>query len=248
MSLSISVVIVDDEPLARARLERFITAMSGVELLAVGANGQQAIELTQQHKPDVLLLDIEMPKLTGLDAAQAILAASGEPPAIIFCTAYDEYALEAFSTSAVAYLLKPIAYNELNAAIIKAQRVSRLQLQHLESISTDDQHINLDQDGYLAKLPVADLLYFRAEGKSVVAGGVDGKEMVVDYTLKVLEESLVRSFVRTHRSFLVNKRYVKELISLDDGQKHLKLNHTELVFQVSRRHLKQVKEVFNAKH
>jgi len=245
LSLLISVVIVDDEPLARARLERFIAAMSEVELLAVGVNGQEAIELTQRYKPDVLLLDIEMPKMTGLEAAKVILAESGEPPAIIFCTAYDEYALEAFSTSAVAYLLKPIAYNELNAAILKAQRLSRLQLHHLESVSLDEQQINLGQDGYLAKLPVADLLYFRVEGKSVVAGLLDGKEVVVDYTLKTLEESLVKSFVRTHRSYLINKRYLKEMISLDDGQKTLKLHHTELVFQVSRRHLKQVKEVFN---
>jgi len=241
------VVVVDDEPLARARLERFINAMSEVELLAIGANGKEAIELAEKHEPDVLLLDIEMPSMTGLEAAKVILEQFSEPPAIIFCTAYDEYALEAFSTSAVAYLLKPIDYNDLKTAILRAQRLSRLQLHHLESTSSDDQQINIDQDGYLAKLPVADLVYFRAEGKSVVAGLMDSTEVIVDYTLKTLEESLAKGFVRVHRSSLINKRYLKELISDGDGQKALRLHHTDLVFQVSRRHLKLVKEVFNEK-
>ena len=247
MSLSISVVVVDDEPLARARLERFVNAMPDVDLLAVGVNGQEAIELTQQHSPDVLLLDIEMPNMTGLEAAKLILEKVSEPPAIIFCTAYDEYALEAFSTWAVAYLLKPIDYNDLNSAILKAQRLSRLQLNHIESAGIDEQQINLGQDGYLSKLPVTDLLYFRVEGKSVVAGLMDGKEVVVDYTLKALEESLVKGFVRVHRSSLISKRSLKELISRDDGHKEITLHHTDLVFQVSRRHLKKVKEAFNDK-
>ena len=247
MSSSISVVVVDDEPLARARLERFVNAMTEVELLAIGTNGREAVELSQKHQPDVLLLDIEMPSMTGLEAAKVILEQFNEPPAIIFCTAYDEYALEAFSTSAVAYLLKPIDYNDLSTAILRAQRLSRLQLHQLEASSEEDQQINIDQDGYLAKLPVADLLYFRVEGKSVVAGLMDSTEVIVDYTLKTLEESLAKGFIRVHRSSLVNKRYLKELISDDDGQKAIKLSHTELVFQVSRRHLKQVKEVFNEK-
>jgi len=245
MSTSISVVVVDDEALARTRLERFLKSIPNTNLVGLGENGEQAFELTKRHQPDVLLIDIQMPKLNGLDAAKKIVEHFDQPPAIIFCTAYDQYAIEAFSSLAVGYLLKPITYDDLNSAILKAQRLSRLQIQRVAEGMGEQKKITVAQSGYLAKLPVSEVLYFRSEGKSVVAGLVDQHEVIIDYTLKVLEESLNNDFLRIHRSTLVNVNKFERFYDSDDGGKMLKLIGYEQPFLVSRRHLKQVKSYFS---
>ncbi|MEM7359815.1 MAG: LytTR family DNA-binding domain-containing protein [Pseudomonadota bacterium] len=241
--MSISTVIVDDEPLARARLQRFIQSMDGVVMLATGENGQDALALTLEHKPDVLLLDIEMPVMNGLDAAAAILKEVAKPPAIIFCTAYENYALEAFATNAVGYLLKPISFEKLNEQLLKAQRLTRLQLNAVQAQGEHQEVINVAQPGFLAKLPIAEILYFRAEDKSVVAGLLD-KEVIVSYPLKQLEQKLTEGFVRVHRSALVNSRYFDKLVKTDEGLDVLSLQQTSTEFVVSRRHLGKVRTYF----
>jgi len=241
--MNVSIIVIDDEPLARNRLQRFIQSMDGVELLAVGENGEQAVKLAAEHKPDVLLLDIEMPKLNGLQAASQIHAQMSKPPAIIFCTAYQQYALEAFSSNAVGYLLKPISFSQLNEQIQKAQRLTRLQLSRVQNSVDDENVINITQAGYLAKLPVADILYFRTEGKGVVAGLVD-KEIIVSYSLKVLEEKFGVGFLRVHRSAIVNKRYLNQLVKSSEAGDKLSLLKTDTVFTVSRRHLAEVRAAF----
>lgn len=241
--MRISTVIVDDEPLARARLQRFMQSMDGIDLLATGENGQEALELTIAHKPDVLLLDIEMPVMNGLDAAETILKQVPKPPAIIFCTAYENYALEAFTTNAVGYLLKPVSFEKLNEQLLKAQRLTRLQLNRVQEQGDQHDVINVAQPGYLAKLPIADILYFRAEDKAVVAGLID-KEVVVAYSLKHLEQKLADSFVRVHRSALVNNRFLDKLVKNDEGLDIVSLQSSDAEFVVSRRHLTKVKSYF----
>jgi len=244
MSSLISVVVVDDEALARARLERFLRSMPFAKLVGSGDNGEQAFELTKQHQPDVLLIDIQMPKLNGLDAAKKIVEHFDQPPAVIFCTAYDQYAIEAFSSLAVGYLLKPITFDDLSSAIAKAQRLSRLQILRVAEVLDGQKRVTVVQGGYLEKLPIGQILYFRSEGKAVVAGLVSQREVVMDDTLKTLEESLSTDFLRIHRSTLVNVGKFEKLYDADDGGKLIKLTGHKEPFLVSRRHYKGVKDYF----
>lgn len=241
--MKISTIIIDDEPLARNRLERFVEATDGAELLAVGSSGTQAIDLVKEHRPDVLLLDIEMPGMNGIEAAKIILNEVAKPPAIIFCTAYSHYALEAFSTSAVGYLMKPVSFEKLNEQFLRAQRLTRLQIHRLQDGSEDRNAINVSQSGYLARLPVSDILYFRSEGKAVVAGLAD-KEIVVAYSLKLLLDKISDDFIRIHRNTLVNKKYLARLEKNSEGLEVVHLREIEMTFVVSRRHLPEVRKCF----
>jgi len=240
---NISVLVIDDEPLARLRLERFINSMPNVELSGSGVDGKQAVTLAQELEPDVVLLDIEMPRADGLHAASKILSTMAEPPAIIFCTAYDQYAVEAFATNAVGYLLKPISFEDLTEALLKARRLTRLQLNQIDKVTNTKSTIKLSQDGYLARLPTSEIIYFRAESKSVIAGLFES-EVVVEYTLKTLTETFASEFVRIHRNSLVNKNYFQGLTRRQDGQYELSLLNSDRTFLVSRRHMKDVKILF----
>ena len=120
------VLVVDDELLARQRAMRMIESLDDYEVVGEAGNGQAALAAIADLDPDIVLLDIRMPGEDGLEAARKI-AEMEEPPAIIFCTAYDEYALEAFSTLAVGYLLKPLQKDALKNALEKARRLNKLQ-------------------------------------------------------------------------------------------------------------------------
>lgn len=123
-----NVLIVDDEPLARERLARLVGQLDGYRVLEPSAsNGEEALTLIDSLKPDIVLLDIRMPGLDGLQVA-ARLCEREAPPAVIFCTAHDEFALEAFQVSAVGYLVKPVRSEDLAEALKKASRPNRVQL------------------------------------------------------------------------------------------------------------------------
>ena len=121
--MSLRVLVVDDEPPARERLRSMLQETAGFELAGEAENGQRALELCDTLQPDILLLDVRMPGVDGLEVARQ-LALLPEPPAVIFTTAFDEYALQAFESEAVAYLLKPIRAEKLQAALAKVCKVS----------------------------------------------------------------------------------------------------------------------------
>ena len=122
-------LVVDDEPLARDRLKRLLAVRGDCTAVAEAANGIEAIAANATQEPDVILLDIRMPGMDGIEAARHMMAAP-HPPAIIFCTAYDEYAIAAFESRAVGYLLKPVQREKLDAALAAARASTRLQLPH----------------------------------------------------------------------------------------------------------------------
>ncbi len=128
------VLIVDDEPPARERLRRLVGELGDIEVLAEAATGEQAVRLAGELHPDVVLLDVRMPGMNGLEAARH-MALLPEPPAVVFTTAYDSYAVEAFDAQAVGYLLKPIRAEKLGAAL---RRAARLAGQQLASIAAGD--------------------------------------------------------------------------------------------------------------
>lgn len=136
------VLIADDEPLARERLQRMIEGLEGYQVVAEAATGTEVLAAVADHTPDVVLLDIRMPGGDGLDVAEN-LATQPDPPAIIFCTAYDEYAIRAFEVQAAAYLLKPVRQQALADALGRAERLNRAQLQALRARPDEGHHLSV---------------------------------------------------------------------------------------------------------
>lgn len=242
------VLVVDDEPLARQRLIRLVADIPGYEVAAEADNGQQAIAQVNQHKPDIVLMDIRMPVMDGLQAAQA-LALLDEPPAVIFCTAYNDYALEAFDANAVGYLLKPVGNEKLAAALAKAQRINKLQMASLAeqddaSQAQQRQHISAKTSKGIELVPIKDIRYFHADHKYVTIVYLhEGAlaEILIDDTLKELEEEFANSFMRIHRNALVAIHYIHGLDKVDEGFR-LRLADVEQGPLVSRRHMPELRK------
>jgi two-component system response regulator AlgR len=236
------VVIVDDEPLARKRLSNMV-AECGYIVVAEAANGIEALDAISAHDPEIVLLDIEMPGDTGLEVAKKI-AQLGAPPAIIFTTAYDQYALEAFDTSASSYLLKPVQQAQLESALNKAKNVSKLQLEFLKTEQTSTQRRHITSKGHrgIELIALEDIRYFMADQKYVMVISVNGK-VLIDETLKELEDEFSRQFIRIHRNSLVS---IKHILGLDrDRQGHysLRLANIEDRPVVSRRYAGKIKSL-----
>lgn len=236
-------IVVDDEPLAVKRLVRLLAQMN-VEVVATGTDGLQAVQLCKLHAVDLLFLDINMPYMNGLLAAQEITANSSQAPAIVFCTAYQQHALEAFKAQASAYLLKPVNIQDLAAAIKQASRLSHLQLSQLDLSERQALTIRIEHADHVERRSTDQILYFRAEDKIVLAGLIDAGEIVVDYTLKALTTKLLGGFLRVHRNTLINKFYLSQLKRDSAGQVWVTLNQSEQSFVVSRRHASTVKKYF----
>lgn len=234
------ILVVDDEALARERLLRLLQKLRPEATVLEARSGEQALTLLAREKPSLLLLDIRMPGLDGIGVA-AQLDALPQPPALIFCTAYDEYALAALQHQAVAYLLKPVREAELARALAVAARVNRVQLEALDNVPPAGRS-QVSSQGHrgLETLPVAAIRCFVAEQKYVNAVA-PGRELLLPDALKDLERELARDFVRVHRNALVALRHVRRLRRDPDGCWYVELEGVELCPQVSRRHLAQVK-------
>ena len=240
--MTIRAIIVDDEPLARARLKRLLL-MQGVDVIGEGENGHQAVELVLEHKIDILFIDINMPIKTGLEAVIDIGEKLDDVPAIVFCTAYEQYAVDAFQTDAVAYLLKPIQAADIANAIEKAASVNTFQRDHLFEQEVGSKTLAIHFEGALQNMPLERFLYFYSESKNVFAVLDSGQEILVDYTLKVLEHDFGGYFVRTHRAYLVNKKQAARLLRYDSSAE-LELLTGDFRLPISRRHLSEVKKCF----
>ncbi|MCP5451142.1 MAG: response regulator transcription factor [Gammaproteobacteria bacterium] len=236
------VLIVDDEPPARDRLRELLGRLPDHEPCGEAGNGADALRLAASLQPDIVLLDIQMPGLDGLETARR-LATLPHPPALIFVTAYSEHALDAFDTHAVAYLLKPVRLERLEQALTSASRLNRAQLASLtaEHEETGRTHLRARLGQRLELIPLADVYYFQADQKYVVARHRHG-EALIEETLKTLEQELGSRVIRTHRNALAMVAQIAGLEkTADEG--------TQLIFQeipdrleVSRRHLPAVRK------
>ena len=240
--MKIEAIIVDDEPLARARLNRLLVSQ-GIDVVAQGENGHEAVQLVLKHDVDILFIDINMPIKTGLEAVAEISEKLEELPAIVFCTAYDQYAVDAFQTDAVAYLLKPIQGEDVAAAIEKASSVNKFQREQLFEEKVDSKTLSVHYEGVLQNVLIDRFLYFYSENKNVFAVLECGQEIFVDYTLKALEADFPDDFIRTHRAYLVNKKQISSLLRSDSGAE-LTLLEGDSHIPISRRHLSEVKKCF----
>jgi len=238
------ILIIDDEPLARQRLRSVIDEIAIGSVAGDAGNGEQALKLCQQLQPDVVLLDIRMPGMDGIEAAHHINKLPS-PPAIIFTTAYDDYAISAFETHAVDYLLKPIRKERLAEALTAAKRLTRAQLLELQrngDTHEQRQHISARLGGELRLIPLDDICYLQAEHKYVTVRYGQGT-VLIEESLKSLEEEFPEVFLRVHRNALVSLRYIASLEKERGGGHHIKLRGIEETLEVSRRHLPNVRKV-----
>lgn len=240
------ILIVDDEALARQRLVRMVEKIEGFCVIAEADNAEDALVAITQYDPDIVLLDIRMPGRDGLILAQDI-AELEDAPAVIFCTAFDQYALDAFGTNAVGYLLKPVKAEQLLQVLEKAQKLNKIQ--RVAAQKQVEPKVEIQRTQISAKtrrgvelIPVEDVRYFLADHKYVTVYHRTG-EHLLDETLKELEEEFVGRFVRVHRNSLVSLKHIEALERNAQGQYQVRLADTELRPAISRRHVTTLKEL-----
>lgn len=239
------ILIVDDEPLARERLLRLLARLRPEAECLEAHDGDSALQAARRHGPELILLDIRMPGRDGI-AVAAAMADLESPPAIVFCTAYDEYALEAFQHQAVAYLLKPVREADLEKALLTAGKVNRLQLAQLgNQADSDIEVISSHTHRGLETLPLREIRYFVAEHKYVTAH-TPGSSLVLQQSLRDLEDSYGERLLRVHRNTLVAVRHVRKLEHDGAGSWRVILDGVDAKPGISRRHLKAAKQRIQA--
>lgn len=241
------ILIVDDEPLARDRLRHLLSEMPNVEIVGEAGDGRGALELCARLHPDLVLLDIRMPGMDGLEAARHLVQL-GDAPAIVFTTAYGDYALQAFEAQAVDYLLKPIRSERLAQALSRARRLSGARLNAVRAASERQQgrsHLAYTLHGNLHLLPVAEVIFLRAEDKYVVAYHARG-EALLEESLVGLENEFPQRFVRIHRNALVARAALAGLEKEADGSVRLRVDGRSERLEVSRRQLPEVRKLLRA--
>ena len=238
------IVICDDEPLAVERLSRLVTQL-GHQVIATAQHGVEVLDLVQRFEPDVVLLDIQMPEMDGLTCAQH-LAHFNPMPAIVFCTAYDEHALQAIQSQAQGYLLKPIAKHELETVLDNVTKLTQAQLTNLEQKELMEEKVQRQQIAAktyrgLELIPVENIYYFLADQKYVTVRHKGGN-VLIDETLKDLETEFADRFIRIHRNALISLDYLDGLDMVASGQYQARCRELDERLAVSRRHLPLLRE------
>ena len=240
---TLKVLIVDDEAPARERLRSLLAEIADVEVVGEAANGADALSLTEDVAPDVVLLDVRMPGMDGLQAARHLNVLE-EPPAVIFTTAFDEYAVEAFAAHAVGYLLKPVRKEQLAASLTRAGRLTRAQLQRLAAVTEARRtHIAARRREGVKLIPIEEVQYFLADQKYTTVGHVNGEDLIED-SLRLLESEFGTAFVRIHRNTLVSVKHLERIERNPEGQYFVRLRGCAAPLQVSRRMAGELKERF----
>lgn len=224
------ILVCDDEPLARARLVRWLEELDEIEQVHEAANGAEALAACQKHAMDLVLMDIRMPKMDGLEAAAAIRKAQ-LPTQVVFCTAYDEHALEAFRVQALDYLLKPVSREALLSTLQRLTPAEKVEPQHISART----HRGVEM------VPLDEVRCFVAEHKYVTAYFPEG-ELLLDDSLVELEQRFPERLVRVHRSALVAKAYIEALKTGQSGAT-LRLRGVDKTVPVSRRLLPKVRQL-----
>ena len=220
------VVIADDEPLARTRLRELLDEQPGVEVVAEVDDGRAALHACAEHHPDLVLLDIAMPGIDGLEAARH-LAAFEPRPAVVFCTAFDAQAID--------YLVKPVRPERLAAALERVRTFAAGRGQSAAAPSGQRRtHLCARMRGSLRLIPIEDVHYLQAEEKYVVVHHARGEDLIEE-SLKSLEEEFGERFVRIHRNCLVARHEIIELKRAADGHVQAVLRHGKQPLEVSRR-------------
>jgi two-component system LytT family response regulator len=206
----IKAVIVDDEPLARSVVQEYLEAYTEVEVVQECSDGFEGVKAVQQHQPQLLFLDIQMPKINGFEMLELL----EPPPAVIFTTAFDEYALKAFEANALDYLLKPFSRERFDKAMQKflqdQQKPAKTSFDE-PLLPEQAQRVVVKWNGKIKIIPMAEIQYLEAADdyvKIYTAEGAFLKNKTMGYFEKALPPAL---FVRTHRSFIVNVHQITRI-------------------------------------
>ena len=244
MSDPLRVLIVDDEAPARSRLRELLADIATqlpVALAGEAANGREALDRVGAAGVDIILLDIRMPEMDGLEMAQHLLKLPA-PPAVIFTTAYDSHAMQAFEVNAVDYLLKPVREERLLAALQKAQALAPARLEALREWAPRARtHLSVVERGRITLVPVSDIVYLKSELKYVTVRTV-GREYLVEESLSHLEGEFGERFLRIHRSCLVARAAVVGFERVEQGDWVVVLKGLDERLPVSRRQQHIVRE------
>jgi two-component system response regulator AlgR len=242
----VKVLIVDDERPARDRLQQILADEDGYNVVGEAGNGHEALALAAKLKPDIVLLDIRMPGMEGIETAHH-LHAMDPSPAVVFTTAYDEYAVEAFEARAIGYVLKPVRRARLTGALDHAARFALSALSDAAAeanLGRQRKHVCAYIHGELKLIPVTEITCFRADQKYVSVDHDSGQDLIDD-SLKSLEAEFGNRFVRIHRSVLIAVDRIDRVEKGADGKSRVILrddshvDDKELI--ISRRHVAEVR-------
>ncbi|MDZ7934276.1 MAG: LytTR family DNA-binding domain-containing protein [Emticicia sp.] len=218
-------IIVDDEYLAIKRLERIIAEFDDeITIVGTASDGQEGLALTEELKPNVVFLDIEMPVMNGFE----MLAQLSYSPLIVFTTAFDHYAIQAFESNSIDYLLKPIESERLSKTIKKIAKTQAETLtfeyekifSFMQEIKPQKHNraISIKSGEKILLIPFSEIIYFEAQERYVFVSTIDGKQYITNYTIAGLEEKLPETFVRISRSSIINSDYIQELQKYFSGK------------------------------
>jgi two-component system LytT family response regulator len=246
MSQKSRCVIVDDEKLARDLLREFLEPFPDMEIVGEAANGPDAVALIDKVKPDLLFLDVQMPGMTGFDVLDEI----EHEPYVIFITAYDQYAIQAFEKNAVDYLLKPLDEERFKLAIDRALKRKKLEEGRLEDLlgsmrparapRSYDSHVFVQKSEKLFNLPVDEITHLEASGDYTIIS-TKNDQFVSSSGIGKLEELMNPDiFIRVHRSTIINVNYLKEIERHFNGGMVVKMQNGKS-FPVSRTYAKQIR-------
>ncbi|MCT4560906.1 MAG: LytTR family DNA-binding domain-containing protein [Crocinitomicaceae bacterium] len=211
------VILIDDEPLARKLLASFCAKIPSLEIVGECENGYEAVKMIEEKKPDLIFLDVQMPKLSGFEVLELL----NDRPKVIFCTAFDEYAVKAFDENAIDYLLKPFLFDRFEQAIKKVETQEKTEKEELgqQAIYPDDTTRVVIKDGEKINiLQFSDLIYFEAYDDYVKIYSKQGR-FVKKQTMTYYEKSLPNKlFARIHRSYIISIDKIQRIEAVEKGK------------------------------
>ncbi|GAB2897466.1 LytTR family DNA-binding domain-containing protein [Uliginosibacterium flavum] len=245
----LAILIVDDEAPARERLRDLlgdIVAEQPNRVIGMVGNGLEALRLLETTPVDLVLVDIRMPAMDGIEFAQHANLLKPPPP-IIFVTAYDEHAVQAFELNAIDYLLKPVRADRLAGALQKARHATPVARESLDTIAEPRRHLTCSERGKIHLIPIGDVLYLKAELKYVTARTA-AREYLLEESLVQLEQEFAERFVRIHRNCLASRAAVvgfERSVGEDGGEGYwsVRLNGLDELLPISRRQWANVRAV-----
>lgn len=243
-------LIADDEQLARERLKKLLAPYSNkIELIGEAKNGIECKEMLEQLKPDLLFLDIQMPGLNGFE----VLQQANHSPLVIFCTAHDEYALKAFETKSIDYVVKPVKAERIQKSLEKLDFLKKtsknellLAIEELTLLTPKKEitSIPVKIGDRMLILKIEDISYFVADDKYVSISMVNGKKYLSDYSIKDLATKLDRKFIRIQRGLLINSTLIKEINKHSNSRYIIRMNDLSYSKLISgRNYSEQVKKL-----
>lgn len=257
--MSIKVLIADDEPLARNQLIYLLKKIEGVEIVGEASTGEDTLRMIKEIRPDTVFLDIQMPKINGIEVAHKMLDWEN-PPFIVFATAYDEHAVKAFELNAIDYVLKPFEEDRVIMTIKRIKSRSCPNTSYFSELSVflnkvmhefpsafaqKQNKLIVEKDDCLIVLNPEEIVYISREGRDVVVKTTTKKIFLSNNSLHFFESKLrLNGFLRTHRAFLVNLEYIHQVIPWFNGAYTLILKDDDKSkIPVSRSYIKSLKEV-----